>query len=239
METASDDWFADFNGDGLAEMALGRLPVRTAGEASRIIGKIVDYETASKTQNVLLVSDLNDGIDFRTMHAQLRGLVPAGISVVEIDRGQMDTAAAKSRLIDGLNLGLGVVSYYGHGTMDQWRGNLLTSAEARELSNGRMLPVFFTMTCLNGYFVDPQLDSVAESLLKAERGGAVAVWASSGLCDALPQAMMEQEMFRFLFAGNGDALTLGEAAMKAKGSIKDTDVRQTYILFGDPSSRLR
>ena len=26
METASDDWFADFNADGLAEMAIGRLP---------------------------------------------------------------------------------------------------------------------------------------------------------------------------------------------------------------------
>ena len=31
METASDEWLADFDGDGLAEMALGRLPVRTAG----------------------------------------------------------------------------------------------------------------------------------------------------------------------------------------------------------------
>ena len=34
METASDDWFVDFNGDGLPDMAVGRLPVQTAEEAS-------------------------------------------------------------------------------------------------------------------------------------------------------------------------------------------------------------
>jgi hypothetical protein len=58
METASDEWLADFDGDGLAEMALGRLPVRTAVEASRIIDKLVDYEIAPRNRNILLVSDL-------------------------------------------------------------------------------------------------------------------------------------------------------------------------------------
>ena len=35
------------------------------------------------------------------------------------------------------------------------------------------------MTCLNGYFIDVKLESIAEALLQAP-GGAVAVWASSG-----------------------------------------------------------
>ena len=34
METASDDWFSDFTGDGIAELATGRLPARTADEGS-------------------------------------------------------------------------------------------------------------------------------------------------------------------------------------------------------------
>src|SRR6266705_3107964 len=41
METASDDWFADFNGDGVPELAVGRLPVRTSQEAQRMIPKII------------------------------------------------------------------------------------------------------------------------------------------------------------------------------------------------------
>jgi hypothetical protein len=37
METASDDWIADFDEDGLAELAVGRLPVRAAEEAERLV----------------------------------------------------------------------------------------------------------------------------------------------------------------------------------------------------------
>ena len=105
-----------------------------------------------------------------------------------------------------------------------------------------MLPVVFAITCLNGYFQDPVLESLAESLLKAERGGAVAVWASSGMCDSAPQALMDQEMFRAIFGdrgASGGALTLGEAVMRAKNSINDSDARLTYILFGDPTIRVK
>ena len=184
METVSDEWLADVDGNGLAEMALGRLPVRTASEASRIIAKIVSYDSTPRTQSILLVSDLNDGIDFQSEFAQVRTLVPADVNVSHIDRGELGTAAAKSLLIESICRGLGIVSYFGHGNVDQWRDGLLTSADADELENGEMLPVVFAITCLNGYFQDPALDSLAEPLLKAERGGAVAVWASSGMCEA-------------------------------------------------------
>ena len=242
METASDEWLADFDGDGLAEMALGRLPVRTAAEASRIIDKIVSYEIAPRTHGVLLVSDVNDGVDFQSQLDGVRTVVPADVSVAQIDRGILGTAAAKSLLIESLNRGLGIVSYFGHGNIDQWRGDLLTSSDVAVLENGDKRPVVFAITCLNGYFQDPALDSLAESLLKAERGGAVAVWASSGMCDAGAQALMDREMFRIIFAGDGSsvgAVTLGEAAMNAKRSISDVDVRLTYILFGDPTARIK
>jgi hypothetical protein len=102
--------------------------------------------------------------------------------------------------------------------------------------------LFFAITCLNGYFQDPVLDSLAESLVKAEHGGAAAVWASSGLCEADSQLMMNLELFRLIFGGdnpNGEPLTLGEAISRAKSVITDQDVRRTYILFGDPAMRLR
>lgn len=242
METASDEWLADFDGDGLAEMALGRLPVRTADEASRIINKIVSYDRAPRMRDILLVSDLNDGIDFQSALDEIGSLVPADVSVARIDRGALGTTAAKSELIESLNRGPGIVSYFGHGSIDQWRGNLLTTSDAGALSNGQMLPVFLAITCLNGYFQDPVMEGLAESLIKAQRGGAVAVWASSGMCDSGPQAIMDQELFRVLFPRDGSsgvALTLGDAVMRAKTSINDSDVRLTYILFGDPTSRVK
>jgi hypothetical protein len=239
METASDDWFADSDGDGLAEMAIGRLPVRTAEEASRMISKIVSYDAAARPRDILLASDVNDGLDFQSEREQVRSLAPGDVSVQIIDRGQLGAEAARSQMLDSLTRGPWVVSYFGHGSVDLWRGNLFTSADAREMSNSGNLPVFFAITCLNGYFQDPTLDSLAESLMKSERGGAVAVWTSSGMCDAYPQAMLDQEMFRLILAPDGGSLMLGEAALKAKSSVADDDVRRTYILFGDPTTRLR
>src|SRR5207249_1669844 len=43
-ESPSDDSLADFDGDSVPEMAVGRLPVRTAAEAATVVGKIVGYE---------------------------------------------------------------------------------------------------------------------------------------------------------------------------------------------------
>jgi hypothetical protein len=101
--------------------------------------------------------------------------------------------------------------------------------------------LFLLITCLNGYFQDPALDSLAESLLKTEHGGAAAVWASSGMCSADEQLAMDLEMFRLLFnrGSGGGPLTLGEAVLKAKRATIESDVRQTYILLGDPSTRAR
>ena len=43
METASDDWFVDDDLDGVPELAIGRLPVRTGAQASAIVGKLLGY----------------------------------------------------------------------------------------------------------------------------------------------------------------------------------------------------
>jgi hypothetical protein len=49
---------------------------------------------------------------------------------------------------------------------------------------------------------------------------------------------MNKEVMRLLFGG-GTPLTLGEATMKAKAATSDQDVRRTWILFGDPTTRLK
>jgi hypothetical protein len=239
MEAFSDDWFADFNDDGLAEMAVGRLSFRTVDEASTLVSKIIGYESASPSQSVLLVSDRPDGFNFRATNDRLKALIPASLRVEEIDRAELGDADARSRLLEAINQGQKIVNYNGHGSVNLWRGNLLTSADAANMTNGNSLSLFVTMTCLNGYFADPALDSLAESLVKTRRAGAVAAWASSGLTAPGGQSVMDQEVFRLLFPEGGQSLRLGDATMQAKASIADPDVRRTWILFGDPTMRLK
>jgi peptidase C25-like protein/lamin tail-like protein len=238
METASDDWFTDFDEDGLADIPMGRLPVRNAREAAGMIAKITLYESAAKPEGVMLVSDSHEGFDFAAANASMRAMVPADVRVDEVDRGKDGDVMARMQLLEGLNRGPALVNYMGHGSVDLWNGSLLRSADVASLTNKQSLSLFVAMTCLNGYFQDPSLDSLAESLLKSEQGGAVAVWASSGMTTTDKQAVMDQQFFRLLFGGDL-RLTLGEATLKAKAASGDDDVRRTWILFGDPSMKLK
>jgi hypothetical protein len=237
METASDDWFVD-SGAGADGIAIGRLPVGTAQEAASMAAKIVSYDQSSPSQEMLLVSDSNDLYDFEGASEGLRGLIPPTLRVEAIDRGQDGDAIAKARLLNALARGQKLVNYIGHGSVDQWKANLLTAADINGLPNEGGLPVFVMMTCLNGYFQDVSLDSLAESLVKAPKG-AIAVWASSGMTSPDVQSPANQELYRLLFNKNNSSITLGDAVRGAKAAGGNQDVRRTWILFGDPTMTIR
>ncbi|HXI88845.1 MAG TPA: C25 family cysteine peptidase [Blastocatellia bacterium] len=78
--------------------------------------------------------------------------------------------------------------------------------------------------------------------MRSEHGGAVAVWASDGMTFPADQASINQQLYRLLF-GAGDPkappMTLGEATQRAKAATAEADVRRTWILFGDPSMRVK
>lgn len=93
------------------------------------------------------------------------------------------------------------------------------------------------MTCLNGFFHALYTETVAEALIRAPKGGAVAVWASSGLTRPPAQTDMQRALVNRLLSD--EQLTLGEAIRFAKASIADPDVRRTWILLGDPTLRLQ
>jgi len=241
LETVSDDWFADFNGDDLPEMAVGRLPVRTAAEAATVVSKIVGYEQSAGgdwARKALFVADKKDVFDFEKASADAAVLLPGTMTVDGVFLGGLDIVTARRLLTSQLNSGQLLVNYLGHGSMDFWAKQVLfTSDNAYTLTNTPRLPFVVSMTCLTGMFDDLYAVPLAEALLKAPNGGAVAVWASSGLTEPGAQAIMDQELIRLLF--NGPSLTIGEAAARAKAAVHDQDVRRTWILFGDPAMRLR
>jgi hypothetical protein len=239
LETASDDWFADFSGTGIPQMAVGRFPIRTATDASTLVNKVVSYETSgspSWTNQVLLVADQNDpGDNFEAYAAAVQALLPASTSVSEILVGSDPTA--HSDLLNALNAeGQGLVNYIGHGSEEVWESALFSSTDATGLTNGPMVPFVVSMTCLNGYFQDVYATSLSKALIEAPGGGAVAVWASSGLTNSGSQATLNQALVQAIYGSS--PMTLGEAAASAKAAVGDLDVRKTWILFGDPATTI-
>lgn len=243
MKTASDDWFSDLADTGFAQIATGRLPVRTTDDATTVVNKIVNYEKGSApgpwTSQALIVADVDDPFVSFTQEAQsVETLLPPTIAVTDVFATDLDAGTARAEILAGINSGKLLVNYDGHGAVEVWSGeDLLDDNSAAGLTNGGQLPLFVIMNCLNGFFHDVYTQSLAEALLLSKNGGAVAVWASSGLTSPQPQLLMNQKLTNFLFQQPAPAL--GDAVKNAKANIDDPDARATFILFSDPLLHLR
>jgi len=252
LETASDDWFVDFDDDGLPNIPIGRLPARTPEELSTMVSKIATYESSKeKMSGALLVAGKKlygaADYDFETAVQEIGTMLEGRMTVNEILQDQIGDGAAREALWAGVHQGPSIVNFVGHGSNEIWGElwdyhdgisfSLFSSDDAPTLTNGSKLPFFINMTCLNGFFHDLYTESLAEALMRAEEGGAVAVWTSSGLTYPDQQHLINQELIRQLLSS--EKITIGQAAASAKAATGDQDVRRTWILFGDPATRLK
>ena len=233
LETSSDETLVDFDGDGVGELSIGRLPARTLAQAETMTHKIVNYHPGNG--GAVFAADHN----FEAVNQAARNFLPTGLAVTEINRNGLDDDAMRSQIVNAFNAGPSIVQYAGHGSVEVWTGaGVLNGQSINSLTNYKALPLVVAMTCLNGYFHSPTSESLAERLLNAPNGGGVAVWASSGLTMTTGQTPMDRALFRFLYQ-NGDAPRLGDAARQAKRATTDSEVRRTWTLFGDPTMILR
>ena len=243
LETASDDALADFDSDGIPEIAIGRLPVRTAAEANLVLSKIVNFSPANVPQTAVMVADTQGSYywNFEASNEQLINLLPANMQSNAqrvYRRLEPSDSATRADIINKFNQGTALVNYSGHGNVDVWTGApIFNNSDAMALTNGNQLPLVVVMDCLNGYFVAPNLDCIGESLLKAPNGGSVASFVSSGLTIPDGQHAMGQRLFQLLYGSQ--PITLGDATRQAKLATTDLDVRRTWILLGDPTLKIR
>jgi uncharacterized repeat protein (TIGR01451 family) len=242
FKTASDDWFTDFQQTGYATIPTGRLPVRTTADADLVVSKIVNYEQRVSAgpwnTQALFIADQNMDANFSNAANSAAGNLPAPVTSSRILTNGMPSDAARAQIISALNNGALLVNYSGHGAEQQWSfADLFDTNDAQALINGGRLPVYLVMDCLNGFFQDVYAESLAESLILARNGGAVAVWASSGFTDQGPQATMNQALLRQFVLHPQEPL--GRMILDAKSGITDDDVRRTWVLFGDPAMKFQ
>jgi uncharacterized repeat protein (TIGR01451 family) len=235
MKAASDDWLTDFDNDGIPNLYLGRLTVQTEAEAQAVVDKIVGY-TPPTTKRVLVVTDQDDStFSFADAAIGVRHAIPSVFAIENFDIGW---PADRPALFSALTGNPSIVNYIGHGSIQGWSNSAaLMSEDVVTFAGSGSTPFYVMMTCLNALFADVYGNSLAEALLLVPDGGAIAVWASTGMTDPPPQNAVNRELYRVLAAN--PSITIGELVARAKAGTLDRDVRTTWMLLGDPTLKLQ
>lgn len=241
-ETGSDEALADFDGDGLAEMAVGRIPVRTAQDAADILARQISWEawtTPPINRGTLFAFDLPGSYDFEGMSTRIRDQLPSGTAATMVGRA---SPTAQADLIAAMNTGKYLVNYSGHGSTGLWASSSFFSiTNVPQLSMPpASRPIYTMLTCLNGFFVGVTNDSLSEVLLKSPNGGAVAAWASSGETTPDVQEIMALRFYNQIGSGPAWLNRIGDLIRDAKTQIPGGgDVRLSWALIGDPMLKVR
>lgn len=240
METVSDEMLADFNGDSVGEIAVGRLPAKDEDELEAMLEKIILAEPATlediNQRGVHFVSDANIDYNFTGGSRNMATFIPAGVTVNYLDSGGQDPATVRAGIINRIGSGAAVINYFGHASIGSWSNSqIFRSADAANLPESKKITPFMAMIdCLNGAYAEANMNSLAEAVIKRRHGGANAVWAASGYNGAFEQEFFTKDFYQKVFAG----MPLGEAARQTKMLHTTTDMRRTYIFFGDPTQSL-
>ena len=243
--TASDPALAAVNGaDVLPDLAIGRLPATTLEEAQRLVAKVVAWEDSGQGLSgaaALVADDPDLGGDFETDIQDIALSYLAGRNFELLLLRELG-AGARPAIRDALDSGLSLLSYVGHGGAAVWASeNVWNSWDAESLQAQSQQPLLLTFNCLNGYFVAPAFNSLAESLLKAEGAGAIAAFSPSGLSLDGPAHQYHRALMAEITGGR--QARLGDAVMAAQKAYAQTglmpELLQVYHLLGDPAMPIR
>lgn len=252
-EVPADSRYGDANGDGLPDVAVGRIAVNTLAEAEAVVAKIETYDGDRRRElwqrRILFVADNEDeaGAFPALSDAIIAAHVPVDLIPQRVYLGSTVTSgdAARQAIAAALNAGVFMVQYAGHGAPNRWaHESIWTTADVAQLSpHAPRLPVVLTFNCLDGYFAHPQpgLFALAEVMQRRADGGAIAAISPSGLGWTLDQHRFRQLLMAALFDDAGR--TLGEALLAAQQAYYQEHGGPHYLidtmtLFGDPALRL-
>ena len=255
--------------DILPDLSIARLPVNSVDQLQTVIAKTIAYESTpgqSWQRRLLFTADNPDTAgDFDAYsESVISQSTPPDYS---IDRIYLDTfplpppstafsgPAAAYAITTTLNTtGTLFINFIGHGAISRWasEGLLVTTGDPAfvnlpsanyitTLKNRSQLPVMVSMDCLDGYwnYATEAKTSLAEEMVRAPAGGAVAAYAPTGLGVASGHDILNRGFYGAIFEDG--IQTFGPATLSSKLALWTTgyhyDLVDTFTAFGDPALR--
>ncbi len=270
-ETATDNRLVTLSGgDGVSgkfpDMVIGRFPVNSNEELAVIVDKIINYETNSVmgswyahqlfvTDNIDTAGDFYQDSDniFNEIDEPFIGerlyYNPEYTGTVQLSPFYTDSEKLRQNLISKINRGAGLISFHGHSSWHQWaeEGFLFWNNDPllndiTQFQNGYRLPIFLEMTCFTGFFHHPEYDTFDETLLRHDKGGAIAIWSSTGLGISTGHNQLHAGFYQVLLNNQQQGkqtMFLAEAILAGKLQLYEfgfhQDLLDTFTLFGDPA----
>lgn len=250
----SDASLGDLDDNGVPEVAIGRLPVRTEAELTLLIDKLEDYENranlgaASYDRKSIFVADHLDngtGYSFTNDANALISLMPQAWqdNITDAEKAFLEQdggAQAKTELLNAVNSGTSLVSFVGHSNFYQWSFSspvLFNTSDAMSLLNTDKPSVFTQWGCWNTYYVLPEGNSLAQLLLLNGNNGAATVLGASTLTQADTERGLANFLYQEMFV---PGKPLGQAVIEAKQAYFEirpgaSDVFLGWQILGDPA----
>ena len=238
----SDIMLGDVNGDGLPEVAIGRLPVRNAGQLQVQVAKIKAYEAGGirPDPKALLIADWSDGAGNFIEEMQLTSAAISNkYSRTHVYPDTLEVMRAG--ITNGMNAGTDLMVYFGHGAIDRFgQAGYLIVSNIVTLTNGGRLPVVSVLTCVAGEYSATGNNCIGEELVLATNRGAIAVIAPTGLSANYDASLLNQRLMRVLCTQNWGRLgdfwrqAASDYAYYDSSAGREMGV-SIYNLIGDPT----
>jgi hypothetical protein len=251
MEASEGAWAESAAGDHTVEIGIGRLPVKSAGEAKIVVDKLILYasgQSAGSWKNqVRFVADDGDG-NVHQQHAdQLAKMIQPYFlsSRLFMDEFPQTTTplgqkapALNGAIRDNINNGTLILNYTGHGGTTGWaEEQILTLADMQASRGMNNLPLLFTATCDFGRYDDPGIVSGAELMVLSPRGSAIGAISTTRPVYASTNFTLSKAFYESLIkiGRNG---RMGDYFRETKNKSLVGSLNRNFTLLGDPSMKL-
>lgn len=266
--TSADHWYATVSGhDEFVDFYLGRLSVETVDEADTVVDKIINYEgqrpNGAWRRRIISVADdevsnPGDHIFKKSLNEIAKDHTRLGYETVEIyledvideveaNPEQFSDAlprhVARDRIINALGEGAAIAQYAGHGGRIVWTHEaIFGNASVDKVQETEHIPFMLVLSCYNGYFDKPGEPSMAEKMLRKERGGIIGMLSATRLTYGSGNEDLNRIIFDMLF--QRDIRQLGPLSFDSKleylltEGTSQLDIMLEYTLFGDPALQI-